>query len=407
MNKFKMVELEENLESKLLNLIYNKAEETWITPTISGLENFKNALNEFFDNDFICTNVIFTDNTDNDYFGVRINPDITPADAMIILATEDNVNVNKYELELDSKMFDIGLTATEIVSIIVYEISSLFNPGTVYNVKAIIDLNNLKQDDIIYLRDSVNYAQLIIFAIKDTMYKVSSIMFKDDLDDITTNEYIMSAELNDDLVSALEKIHTSVFGTSESVKAGTPSIMNWMLIMYKDMKHNSRLVKDTLKDAKCFTGSRLTKMEIEKTINSVDKIENEIVIEGGNITKVLENKNLTSVMELSLFQSLKKNGLRSLEDSLYEFQIRIKTCNDEDDALFILRGINSRLNILEDYLYSNPDLSDAERKRWEELAGKYRALRAELGSKKIINKVKTYGMFTDYDDSSYYEYNNH
>jgi hypothetical protein len=404
MDKFKMVELEEKLESALLSLVFNKAEETWIEPTIAGLENFKKALNDFFDCTYICNSVIFTDNTDNNFFGVHINPDITPSDAMIILASDDNVTIDNYDLELDSRLFDIGLTAGEICSIIIYEISSMFNPGTIYNVKAYIDLKNLKQDDIIYLRDSVNYAQLVIFAIKDTMYKVSSIMFKDDVDDITTNEYIMSSELDDDLIAAIEKINSSVFGTAESTKQGSPSIMNWMLIMYKDMKHNSRIVKDTLKDAKVFTGSRLVKLEIDKTIASVDKIETEIVIEGGNITKVLEAKNLHSLMELSMFQSLKRSGLKSLEDSYYEFQIRVKTCNDQDDALFILRGINSRLNILEDYLYSNPDLSEFERKRWEELAMKYRALRAELGSKKIVNKIKTYGLFTDYDDSAYYGY---
>ena len=404
MDKFKLIESEEKLESALLSLIYNKAEESWIEPTIAGLDNFKKALNEFFSDTYFCNSVIFTDNTDNNFFGVNIDPDITPSDAMVILATDDNVSINKYDLELDSRLFDIGLTATEICSIIIYEISSMFNPGTIYNVKAYIDLNNLKNDDIIYLRDSVNYAQLIIFAIKDTMYKVSSIMFKDDVDDITTNEYIMNAELDDDLITAMEKINSSVFGTTESTKQGSPSIMNWMLIMYRDMKHNSCIVKDTLKDAKVFTGSRLVRLEIDKTIASVDKIENEILIEGGDITKVLENKNLHSLMELSMFQSLKRNGLKSLDDSFYEFQIRVKTCNDEDDAMFILRGINSRLNILEDYLYSNPDLSESERKRWEELANRYRALRAELGSKKIINKVKTYGLFTDYDDSTYYGY---
>ena len=401
MNKFKLIENEENLESALLNLVYNKAEETWITPTLITLNKFKDTLNDFFD-DFACTNVIFTTNTDNTFFGVNVNPDISPADAMAILATEDPVILNKYELELDSKLFDIGLTATEIVSIIVYEISSMFNAGTIENVRAIIDIANLKQDDVIYLRDSVNYAQLIILAIKDTMYKVSSIMFKNDDFDITTNDYIMQAELDDDIITAMEKITTSIFGTSESTKEGKPSIMNWMLIMYKDMKHNSRLVKDTLSDAKKFTGSRLLKQELDITIAAIDKIETQIVIEDGNITKVLESKNMHSLMELSMFQSLKRSGLKSLEDSYYEFQIRVKTCNDEDDALFILRGINSRLNILEDYLYSNPDLSEYERKRWEDLAMKYRALRNELGSKKVINKVKTYGLFTDYDDSYYY-----
>ena len=76
--------------------------------------------------------------------------------------------------------------------------------------------------------------------------------------------------------------------------------------------------------------------------------------------------------------------------------MRIKNCETEEDALYILRGINTRLSILEDYLNNTPDLSDTERKRWELVATKYRELREQLAKKKIVNK-KQYGLFFDYD----------
>jgi hypothetical protein len=75
----------------------------------------------------------------------------------------------------------------------------------------------------------------------------------------------------------------------------------------------------------------------------------------------------------------------------------MKNCETEDDAMYILRGINTRLNILEDYLIQNADsINDNEKKHWQSVANQYRNLRAELAKKKIGNK-KQYGIWFDYD----------
>ena len=60
-----------------------------------------------------------------------------------------------------------------------------------------------------------------------------------------------------------------------------------------------------------------------------------------------------------------------------------------------LHSINTRISILDDYIYNTPEITDAERKRYEKLADKYRDLREYLSKKKIINK-KQYGVFIDY-----------
>jgi virulence-associated protein VapD len=60
----------------------------------------------------------------------------------------------------------------------------------------------------------------------------------------------------------------------------------------------------------------------------------------------------------------------------------------------ILRGINSRLGILEDYLY-NENLKDSERNHWERVAQAYRDLRTALSKKKF--KEKSWGVFIDYN----------
>ena len=95
---------------------------------------------------------------------------------------------------------------------------------------------------------------------------------------------------------------------------------------------------------------------------------------------------------------MKQNGLRSIEDGLYEFAMRMKNCDTEEDAMYILRGINTRLNVLEDYIYNTPELTDRERKKWQAVANQYRELRVQLTKKKIWKK-NSYGLFFDYNQT--------
>ena len=386
----------ERLESVFLNIIRLKPEERLIAPNISHLTDIKTALNDLFDQECTCKDVIYTLNTDKPFFGIEINPDMSPAEALIILTTDDKFKLKEYQLELDSKLFEIGLTADEIVATILFEISSMINSyEAIDQVRVMIDLYLLSEDDVINIRNSANYSQLIIYALKDTLYKVSSIMFKEDPEEIQTNRLIQVLELEDSLLPAQEKILSSPYGSGECVREPKITILQWMFMIYKDIKHNSSIIKETLTEAKYFTASRLIKSEIDKTLAAVDRI-NVTIFESCSLNRMFEAKAIHSLNEISIFKSLKQNGLRGIEDALYEYALRIKNCETEEDALYILRGINTRLSILEDYLNNTPDLSDTERKRWELVATKYRELREQLAKKKIVNK-KQYGLFFDYD----------
>lgn len=347
------------------------------------------TLNKLFP-EYNCTDVLYTINNDKPFFGVRINPSISALDALSIITTEEPVKFNTYQVELDSKMFDmVRLSAEEITTYILYEVSSYLKPENISMVRAIIDLNMLSTDDVISIRDSANYSQLIIYSIKDTLFKLSSLLFKDS--DIN----VLGAEYFNSLIGVQKKIFSSPYGLSESERVPNTAVLQWMLSIYKDVNHNSRLIKETLKDAKECTGSKLEKNEIDKTIKAIDRIENGIMSES-TLDKSLINKGFSALLELSLFKSLKQNGLRSIEDSLYEFSLRIKNCDTEEDAMYILRGINTRLSILEDYIYNTPELNENERKHWELIAYKFRELREVLAKRKIVNK-KQYGLFFDYD----------
>ena len=395
MNIEYLAEKVEKLESVFVNILYLKPEDRVVAPNMSNLADLRTIINSIFDENK-CLDVLYTLNTDKQFFGIRINPAMSASDATVILSTDEKVRLVNYQIEFDSKLFDIGLTGEELVAITIYEIASMMDNTEIFdNLRALIDCNVVTNDDVISIRDSVNYAQLIIFAIKDTMYKLSSMIFKDEPEDLLTNPATAATETGESLLSAREKIISSISGLGDTFRTPKPVILEWMFLMYRDMKINSGIISDTLNDAKAFTASRLEIAEIDKTLDAVNRIDSSI-IESKNIdlNHFFEKKHLSSLNEISLFKSLKKNGLRGIENELYEYTMRVKNCTDADDAYLVMRGINNRLGVLEDYIYSE-QLSDSDRRHWEEVAQAYRDLRVILSKKKL--EGKQYGLFYDYN----------
>ena len=395
MNIEYLAEKVEKLESVFVNILYLKPEDRVVAPNMTNLADLRTIINSIFDENK-CLDVLYTLNTDKQFFGIRINPAMSASDATVILSTDEKVRLVNYQIEFDSKLFDIGLSGDELVAITIYEIASMMDNTEIFdNLRALIDCNVVTNDDVISIRDSVNYAQLIIFAIKDTMYKLSSMIFKDEPEDLLTNPATAATETGESLLSAREKIISSISGLGDTFRTPKPVILEWMFLMYRDMKINSGIISDTLNDAKAFTASRLEIAEIDKTLDAVNRIDNSI-IESKNIdlNHFFEKKHLSSLNEISLFKSLKKNGLRGIENELYEYTMRVKNCTDPDDAYLVMRGINNRLGVLEDYIYSE-QLTDSDRRHWEEVAQAYRDLRVVLSKKKL--EGKQYGLFFDYN----------
>jgi len=387
-----LAEKVEKLRSVFLNIMNIKAEDSIIKPNVNQLTDLQNALNAIFDeND--CTEVLYTENTDKLYFGIRINPWITPVDAVKILATDEEMKFNKYQIEFDSKIFDI-LDADQLVAVTLYELSyAMDNPSIFEAIRALVDLSLVGSDDVISIRDSVNYSQLIIFALKDTIYKLSSIIFRTEEEDITSNPIIQALSLEETILAAKNTLDSVI--VADSMRSPRIVILQWMLSLYQNIPINGMNIHDTLVDAKTFTSSKLEKSEIDKTLASIDRIDEKIPLkEDIDLHHFFDMKHVSSLNEVSLFKSMRKNGLRALENELYEFTMKAKNVKEQDEAYLLMRGINTRLGILEDYL-AREDISESERQHWEAVAMKYRALRSELANKKIQDKQ--YGLFFDYN----------
>ena len=140
--------------------------------------------------------------------------------------------------------------------------------------------------------------------------------------------------------------------------------------------------------AKALTGSRIEKAEIENVIRRINRIDDTALMEA--VTDKLTNKIKNRMKKMRI------DTLRSLDDDYYEINMRIRNVEDEDDALYLMRQLNTRISLITDFIESE-DLDIAGRKRWQTSLDRFTRLREEL-SNKMVYKNKSYGVFVAYPD---------
>jgi len=330
-----------------------------------------------------CKEVIYTINTDKLPFGIYIDPVISNYDLMNILFESRDIGfrVKEYKLEIDSKIFMEGLTPEDVTKMILHDVELMLSQDISDKLKDLIDIYSASIDTV-SIKNSVNANAILIYAIKDTLNKLSSSIYSKYDFKFYTDEII-------DKISKLDYENISIYDSFPKV-----IILQWAFMVYSDIKTNYAMIKSTLEEAKDLTGSKLIKETIDKTMSSINRTGFELLDESLELPKFLEKRNIP-LNEVSIFKSLKTSGLRAIENDYYEYAILVKSASDENEAMYALRGINTRINILTDYIYNTPNISDAERKHWEGVIQMYQDLRIKLTKKNIINK-KSYGIWFDY-----------
>lgn len=330
-----------------------------------------------------CYSVYLTNNIDRPLFGVRVNPIISQDEAIKTIFTDENISYKTFSLEIDLSLFKT-YDATEVAAYVVEDIASLMNPEIINSVRALMDLAMVGEGKEYDVQNSIAYTQILIFGIKDIIHTITSLLYKD-ISMIGANKYSKAFETGEILAEIAGSLRDTVFENQDVTAAPKLGILRWCIMIYDDLDNHYRDAECTLKQAICLTGSVLEQNEAKKTLAAIEKAANEVVAENADVYK--------SFCE-SFFGRLKRNGLRSIQDDLYEYRIRMKNCDNIDEAAYIIHQINSRIAILEDYI-DTEDISPAERERWQRLIADYMMLRAELSKKKI--GPKNYGIFVDYD----------
>ena len=144
-------------------------------------------------------------------------------------------------------------------------------------------------------------------------------------------------------------------------------VMSWVIRLYSAVKLRRIVAIKTIKKCLALTASQLEKREMNNLIRCLERIDDSSLLEG---------------FFSDTYSKIKHKNVKSYEDDYFEYAMRVKNVNREDDALSLLHSINVRMNIIDDYL-SSEKLSENDQKRWNALYLKFDKLREVLSNKNL------------------------
>ena len=356
-----------------------------VKPSATNLNNLKKELNKFF-TDSKCTDIIFTDN-DSLFFGMCVYPIVDKDLVVKILQDDEKVRFNKYSIEIDSKIMhpSIDVTPRELLAMLLHEIGHIINdPSPVEELRDAINVGLAKNGDSLNIPKTVQYYQILAFGFKNTVRKMNSMFFIYKDGEVLADEFVHMCGFGEDLNNVFEKICRS--GLKVNSDVGKLTALSWTLSLYKNVKMRRIPALRLLKKMKPITGSKTERREMEILEKNLVTIDDTALEESYNIENhmnyyILNESSGTSrkTKYAELRKSATLKSMKNFEQDVYEYTMRIRHISDESDALYLMRQINTRISVLEDFL-DHERLTDNERKRWWSLLEKYQKLRDQLAN---------------------------
>lgn len=345
------------------------------------LRNFAYELNMFF-RDVKCEGVLYTNNTDLDFFGVYVQPVLKEKDVYPLLISDYTTTIEKYYVELDSKLFNplLGLTNREILAIILHDIGSMINSsGPIDRAVKEIDLYLDTTNDVLRTTDNVNYVAILTFGLKDLLHKLTSIFTADLTSNVAIDDFIMSCGFINELNSAISKLKKFGYLNMFS-EGGSPSaIIAWTIRIYNDIKGQRIRTIRLLRKAASYTPVRLVKREMNHMITALSRIDDSSILESVFDDVKMKYQSMTKKFTMS--------SIKDIEEDYYDYAVTLQNVNDEDDALLLLHRINGRMSVIDGILNDdNPQISDRERKAFADLYERYNKLRNDVVAKKVYKR---------------------
>lgn len=341
-------------------------------------------LDKFF-SDLCCNSVQFTNNIDNEFFGLYIkNMNITPRKIMDIDRTDNALF--SYSLEIDSKLVDI-LSPIELAAVIINEVKNIVSMQALNKFRDAfnfyIGMNNISLD-LSIVNDK---EQLFSLMYDESVATLLSVFRSPTSDIIAADDFMVGCGLYEEFNSAMDKVKRLKESAFTDELGNKLLTMQWYISVINDSITDTRYISSILRRGFKLTGSKLLRANI---LNAIKELE--------PMTDTTERyyKSLTEAAgKKSLAMQIKDSGLRAIEQDVYEYTMRIKNIEDENDALLLMRQLNNRIAILEDYI-AQEELDEKAYQKWNKVLEKYYSLRESL-TKKTIYKQKMYGLFADYN----------
>lgn len=356
--------------------------------TDKAVKDIKFELNKFF-KDSRCIDVMYTNNIDKPFFGMTTYCIMKNDEIDKVINSDEPIRITEYFIEIDSKLLtDVGLSSRELTAVLLHEVGHLVNDSTpIEDVRKAMDAYMAEfgtNMDIVASRD---YNALFKFAVQDSIRKSRSMFTRRD-QEVLADEFVFRCGYGHEL----EKAFRNIVAATPSLSKGIDNkfiALQWTLRIYKDLKINRLGAIKVLNRIADLSGSELEKKEIKNTVRQLKTCNTNGINESATIIEESDKTNP------GLVARIRRNGLKSIEEDLFEYQMRIRNVESEDDAIVLMRQLNTRMSVLDDYLCYGEG-TEQDRKRWEKVYYKYDLLREELSKKTVYNR-KNYGLWLDYN----------
>lgn len=362
------------------------------TTTPADLRSIKNELNKFF-KDSTCKEVLYTNNTDRMFFGMKIIAMIDADDIYDYLIEDEPKRIGKYIVEIDSHLLNpvLNLSAKELTAILIHEVGHMVGDSEpIENARNALNAYLASNNEYVKVSQSIHYKEILAYGLKDYLSKTRSMFYTGDISELYADEFVVSYGFGDDLASAYRKICSNNMKLYENSEVSKFITFGWTLSLYKNIRIRRIGCIRTLTRAKQLTGSKLEQMEIDNVIRRIKRIDDDVVMESSGVMDTIRLKMRERMRKSRL------NSLRTIDSAFYELNMQIRNVEDENDALYMMRQINSNLAIIDEYKNSS-DCDEYEKERWDQVMEKFMQLRDKL-SRTAVYKSKNYGLFVNYPE---------
>lgn len=352
-----------------------------------GLDSLKKELNRFF-KDSKCREILFT-HSDSLFFGMCVYPHVDKELVTEILQDDKPVRFKEYTIEIDARVLHpmLMIEPSELLAMLLHEIGHIVNdPTPVNEVRKAIAVQLTKKGDSLNIPKTAQYYTILSYGIKDTVRKLTSMFFVYKNGEVLADEFVHACGYGEPLNNVFNKICKSGMKINDGT-ANKLTSLGWTLSVYKELKIKRIPALRLLNKMKSISGSTLEKREMEIMENSIKNIDDNNLNECCDYTNrenyYIFNETKSEVKQSKWAQMRKQSAvknIRKFEQDLYEYKMRIRHVADEDDAYYLMRMVNTRISVIEDFL-DHERLSEQEHKRWWALLEKYYSLREELANK--------------------------
>lgn len=349
---------------QLEQLLFELSENHDFTP----LNAIKNLLNDFFIKSQ-CKQVIYTTNVDMPFFGIKVYPTLNGTQAIDILADVDSEVFPGYYIEFDSKLFDImmDVTGDELCAMVIYAIyHTIYDAYVIDEVRFRIDQFFAATNSSVNLDSSKGYRELLAYGIKDAMCKSGSPFTKGCPDEVSIDGFLADFNYSASMMNGLKKVCLNINFMHKDIDERLITL-SWVLRVCNDYEHMRIPAYKTLHKAVDLTGSALEKREIMNAMSIL------------NSTSSMSESNI----EEGFLSNWKRKSIRGIQADVYELQLRIRTAEEPEDLMSILRAANSKIAILRDYM-EHEKISNSERAELEETLQLLYSIRQQVASEKEV-----------------------